>query len=76
MNRTDQDVWWRAAGHGFAGRMVGPDRDKNHDAFPVVSYCLCGLGFFGFGAAEADHRFSEHLIPATGQTWAEQEEGR
>lgn len=40
--------------HGFAGRVAAANTPS------MVTFCLCGLGFFGRDTNHADMRFQEH----------------
>jgi hypothetical protein len=44
--------------HMFAGRVAAA-------TYPaMVTFCRCGLGFFGKDASESDQRFNDHLAEA------------
>jgi len=44
--------------HGFAGRISGAS--DGYNGFPMVTYCKCGLGFYGKNTDIADNRYSAH----------------
>jgi hypothetical protein len=43
-------------GHYLAGRVAAANRPN------IVTFCRCGLGFFGQDVSEADKRFEEHML--------------